>query len=190
MKHSANYSNLQRLIHWLMAVTIVGLFGLGFWMVELTYYSEWYRTAPHVHQSIGFLLLFAWVIRIIVLTVQGKPKALNSHSQLEIHAAHFVHFALYLLLVMLFISGYLISTADGRGIAVFHWFEIPGIGELFPGQADIAGLIHEYSAYTLIALVVLHALGALKHHFIDKDGTLNRMLWQKKSQQQSTQQEN
>ncbi len=120
MKHSASYSNLQRLIHWLMALAIFGLFGLGFWMVELTYYSEWYRTAPHLHQSVGFLLALAWVLRIIVLTVQGKPAALKSHNQLEINAAHFVHFVLYFLLVILFISGYLISTADGRGIAVFN----------------------------------------------------------------------
>ena len=72
--------------------------------------------------------------------------------------------------------GYLISTADGRGIAVFNLFEIPGIGELFDSQADIAGLFHQFAAYSLIGLVVIHMLGAFKHHFFDKDSTLIRMI--------------
>ncbi len=76
----------------------------------------------------------------------------------------------------LFISGYLISTADGRAIEVFNWFSIPALGELFSDQADIAGEIHYYLAFSLIGLAVLHALAALKHHYINKDNTLKKML--------------
>ena len=59
---------------------------------------------------------------------------------------------------------------------VFDWFELLGLTPLIENQADIAGDIHQYAAYSLIALVVLHALGALKHHFIDKDSTLLKMI--------------
>jgi len=91
------------------------------------------------------------------------------------------HSAIYLLLLLIMFSGYLISTADSRGIWVFEWFELPGFGSFIDDQADIAGLVHQYAAYSLIVLVVVHALGALKHHFIDKDSTLLRMVKVKSS---------
>ncbi len=75
-----------------------------------------------------------------------------------------------------FVSGYLISTEDGRGIDVFDWFTMPGAGALFSHQADIAGDIHLYSAVVLISLAALHAIAALKHHFINKDNTLRKMI--------------
>jgi len=87
-----------------------------------------------------------------------------------------MHLALYVLLFAIMLSGYLISTADSRGIDVFEWFEVPGFGSLFENQEDIAGLFHQYAAYSLIGLVILHAAAAIKHHFIDKDNTLKRMI--------------
>ena len=73
-------------------------------------------------------------------------------------------------------SGYLISTADERGISVFGLFEVPGFGSLIDNQEDLAGVVHKYAAYLVIGLTLLHAAAALKHHFIDKDETLTRML--------------
>ena len=61
-------------------------------------------------------------------------------------------------------------------IIIFELFEIPALGELFEKQADKAGVIHQYVAYALILIVLVHAMAALKHHFFDKDKTLLRML--------------
>jgi cytochrome b561 len=74
------------------------------------------------------------------------------------------------------LSGYLISTADGRAVEVFGWFSIPATLSGLENQEDIAGEIHEWLAFTLIGLVMLHALAATKHHFINRDATLKRML--------------
>ena len=74
------------------------------------------------------------------------------------------------------ISGYLMSTSDNRAIEIFNWFSVPALGELFANQEDISGMIHEYAAYILIAVSAIHALAAMKHHIIDKDETLKRML--------------
>ena len=90
--------------------------------------------------------------------------------------AHLVHMVLYLVPVVLVISGFLISTADGRGIDVFNWFEVPALLPASKGMEDTAGLIHEFVAYGLGAVVVLHAAAALKHHFINRDRTLVRMI--------------
>ncbi|MOA52423.1 hypothetical protein D3C78_1757160 [compost metagenome] len=73
-------------------------------------------------------------------------------------------------------SGYLISTADGRGIEVFGWFTVPATLSGIDGQEDIAGVVHLWLAWGLIGMAALHALAALKHHFIDRDATLSQML--------------
>ncbi|WOH38261.1 cytochrome b [Thalassotalea fonticola] len=170
-----SYGSISKLLHWLSALTIIGLFALGFWMVELTYYSSWYKTAPHWHKSIGIILLFATAIRMVYKVKQPKVLAIANHSKLVKKASSLTHKLLYLMLIVLMISGYLISTADERAIDVFNWFSIPSLGELFNNQEDISGLIHKYLAYSLIALVVVHAGAAIKHHVIDKDDTLKRM---------------
>ena len=86
------------------------------------------------------------------------------------------HGALYLGLFVVMISGYLISTADGRGISVFDLFEIPALITGLPNQADLAGAVHFYVACAVVIFAGLHGLAALKHHFIDRDATLRRML--------------
>lgn len=171
----AKYGLISIIVHWLSALIVFGLFGLGYWMVELDYYSEWYRTAPYIHKSIGILLLGVTCFRIIWKLSTPSPKILSAH-RLESIFAHCAHGLLYLILLTILISGYLISTADGRAIEVFNWFIVPSAGELFASQEDIAGEIHKIAAYLVMALVILHIIAALKHHFINKDNTLVRML--------------
>lgn len=83
---------------------------------------------------------------------------------------------LYVLLLVLLLSGYLISTADGKPISVFGWFEVPALFSGAGQQADLAGDVHLWLAWSLVLLSALHALAALKHHFVDRDTTLKRML--------------
>lgn len=179
MAKTLRYNNLSISLHWLMALVVFGLFALGFWMVDLTYYSSWYKTAPYWHKSVGILLAALLLLRLFWRFKAGKPAALPDQNRRLQQMAALVHLLLYLLLLAIVLTGYLISTADGRGIEVFSWFEVPGMGELFAEQADIAGALHKWFAYVLMALVVLHAAGALKHHFVDKDTTLKRMWWHK-----------
>ncbi|CAH0536880.1 cytochrome b [Vibrio marisflavi] len=169
-----NYNLLARIIHWLSAIVIIGMFVVGLWMVDLTYYSKWYNLAPHWHKSIGILLLAITVFRFFWKSVTVSPE-IEGHTW-EIAIAKVAHLLIYLLLLVIFVSGYLISTEDGRGIDVFDWFTMPGAGALFSHQADIAGDIHLYSAVVLISLAALHAIAALKHHFINKDNTLRKMI--------------
>ncbi len=171
-----NYGWLTISLHWLAAGTIIGLFSLGFWMVDLSYYDTWYKQGADLHKSIGALLFLLMLFRVIWKYLQVTPLPINEHSKFEQNAAHIVHKLLYLMIFAIMLTGYLISTADGRAIAVFNWFSIASLGSFFANQADIAGLIHKYLAYSLITVVVFHVIGALKHHFIDKDKTLIRML--------------
>lgn len=172
----SSYGTLSKALHWLVALVVFTMFVVGLWMVELDYYSDWYRTAPHYHKSVGILLSLVVIFRLVWRVTNKRPKPLATHSRLEIIAAHIAHLLLYVALFSIFISGYLISTADGRGIDVFNWFTIPSAGEFIEQQEDVAGTLHKWLAYGLIGLVSIHALAAVKHHFIDRDNTLKRML--------------
>jgi cytochrome b561 len=170
------YGLISKLLHWLSAIVIIGMFIVGYWMVDLTYYSQWYKTAPDWHKSIGLLLLLTTIFRLLWKILTPSPKPIATQSHLVQNGAKIAHSLLYLLLLVIMTSGYLISTADDRAIDVFNWFSIPSLGKLFDEQEDISGLIHEYAAYAIMAFALLHAIAALKHHFIDKDATLSRMI--------------
>ncbi len=163
-------------LHWLVVLSVFGLFGLGLWMTGLDYYDNWYKQGPWLHKSIGILLFLVVIFRLYWRWLTPPPVALSSHSSWEIRLAHFAHLLLYLLLLTIMISGYLISTADGRAIDVFDWFSIPATITSIPEQEDNAGWIHLMLASFLIGLALLHAAAALKHHFIDQDQTFKRIL--------------
>ncbi|CEP35893.1 MULTISPECIES: cytochrome b [unclassified Halomonas] len=162
------------LFHWLSALTIIGLFALGWWMTDLGYYDPWYNQGPWVHRSIGILLLFATFARLVWRFLQPTPHA--EGNRLETIAAHVGHIALYVLVLVVMVSGYLISTADGRGISVFGWFEVPALLHDLPNQASLAGEVHWYSALVLMILAGGHALAAFKHHWLNRHKALVRML--------------
>ncbi|USD20920.1 cytochrome b [Microbulbifer variabilis] len=171
-----NYGWVAIMLHWLMAPAIIGLFVLGWWMRQLSYYDPWYQQAPSIHKGIGILLLIALVLRLLWRSVNITPRAAPGTPRWQALTASGIHNLIYLLLLAIMLSGYLISTADGRPIDVFGWFSVAATIQGIPNQEDIAGSLHEILAWTLIILVSLHALAALKHHFFDKDVTLRRML--------------
>ena len=171
---SSHYGSIAIFLHWLSALIVFAMLVSGIWMVELNYYSEWYHQAPFVHKSGGLLLFTLVVIRLIWRSLNASPNKIG--SKVEQIAATLVHATLYLLIIAICFSGYLMSTADGRGISMFAWFEIPSLGQLFTNQEDWFGFVHQYTAYSLIVLVTIHVMGALKHHVVDRDNTLLRMF--------------
>ncbi len=172
----SRYGLVSILMHWLVALAVFGLFGLGYWMVGLDYYSSWYKTAPDLHKSTGLVLLALMLVRLLWRWLSPPPPALPDHGRMTRLASKLGHGFLYLGLLLLMLSGYLISTADGRAIEVFGLFSVPATLTAIPNQEDVAGLVHEYLAWALVIFAGIHALAALKHHFIDRDRTLVRMF--------------
>lgn len=163
-------------LHWLMAILIIGLFFLGEYMVDLDYYDQWYHAAPWWHKSIGIFLFALLLVRLGWKLNNVIPEPVPNCKSWEDKIAKIVHIIFYILLFIICISGYFISTAKGVGIEIFGWFELPAIRELTENQADIAGEIHEISTHILVIVFLLHTIASLKHHFFNKDITLNRML--------------
>jgi cytochrome b561 len=174
--NTARFGSIAVALHWLVALPVFILFALGWWMTELDYYDSWYKLGPWWHKSIGVMLFLTVALRLCWRFISPPPKPLSSHQPWEIKIAHAVHLLLYVLLFVTMLSGYLISTADNRPVEVFGWFSVPATITSIPEQEDVAGLVHLIVASTLIGLALLHAAAALKHHFIDRDRSLMRIL--------------
>jgi cytochrome b561 len=173
---SHSYGWVSITIHWVMAVLLIGMYFVGDYMVDLTYYDPLYHTLPYWHKSIGLLLGFALIFRLVWNAVNPKPQVIEGAPAFTHTLAKLGHFALYSLLIVLIVSGYLISTAKGKGIEVFNWFEIPALLASNEQRGEIAGEVHEIAAFLFIVLVSIHALAAVFHHVYWKDKTLTRML--------------
>lgn len=169
------YGWVSILLHWLVALLVIGLYPLGLYIVSLSYYDPGYRLYPDLHRSLGVLLAGILLARLTWKLANPRPQLLVEKTWEKL-AAQAGHLCLYLLLLTVILSGYLMSTADGRSIQVFDWFSLPAISWLATRQEELAGSVHFYSATTLVVLAGIHALAALKHHFVDRNSTLKRML--------------
>jgi cytochrome b561 len=170
-------------LHWLVAITILGLIGLGLYMTNLEVY-EYYDT----HKSIGIILSGIIVIRVIWRIKQGWPVPVSNYAKHEVLIAKTVHWVLIISTVLMPITGMMYSGASGHGFGIFG-FEIlrensnpMKLGEVMPLSefwSNFGQIAHELIGYLLIFTIVLHVVGAFKHHLIDKDTTLLRMLGKK-----------
>ena len=170
------YGLIAILFHWLVAIAVLALFGTGIYMVELTYYDALYNSLPAWHKSVGILLGMVMILRFVWTFFTAGPDRVPGLGNWQWRLARIAHWLMLLLIVAIIVTGYLIPTAEGEGINVFDWFTVEALIHGSENQADNAGEIHEYLAYLLIVLVIVHTLAALKHHFYDRDRTLKRML--------------
>ena len=174
---STHYGLISKLLHWSIAVLILGLVALGAYMVELTYFDKWYNRSLSLHKSFGLLVFaiagayFCWKL------VSPSPTGLTDAPRWQRLAARLMHGMLMLLMVAIPVSGYLISTAAGSPVGFFGLFDIPAPARNNREIRDLAIAVHYYLAYGIVLLVLMHAGAALKHQLIDKDGSLARMIW-------------
>ncbi len=174
---AADYGWVTRGLHWVTALLIIGLIALGWYMVDLTYFDKWYNESLLVHKSLGMVVLALGVLTLAWRMISPSPPGVATLKPWERRVAHVMHHLLFFMVLAIPISGYLISTSAGKSVDFFGWFEIPAWFDVGSRTRDIAIEVHYYLAYATVVLVAMHAGAALKHQFIDRDGTLARMLW-------------
>jgi len=173
---SAQYGLITKGLHWLIAILIIALLGIGWWMVDLSYFDPWYHDALTWHKSLGLIVGLVVTFKLTWGLIDTPPKPQSTLSSFEKTASGLAHNTLRLAMLVIPVTGYLVSTSEGAAIEVFNWFSFPAAMQINEGARDIAIDVHYYFAYTTLALVILHATAALKHQFIDRKGTLKRML--------------
>lgn len=171
-----DYGAVSLIFHWAIALLIISLFVMGIWMRELDYYDPWYHRAPELHKSLGLLTALVFLLRWIWRLLDPLPKVGVNLPAWQRGAARCAHSGMRLLILLVLVSGYLIATADGKPVALFDLWAVPAVITPFSHQEDIAGVWHDWLAWVLMGLVALHLAAALKHHFIDRDARLLRML--------------
>lgn len=170
------YGWVSILLHWVMAAALIGMYFVGDYMVDLEYYDSLYHKLPALHKATGIMLGGLLLLRLAWMYSQPRPATSGNAPAFTHLAGKLGHMALYGLLFILLVSGYLISTAKGHGINVFGLFELPALLPESKQRGELAGEIHEIAATLFILLVSVHALAAFIHHFYWKDNTLTRML--------------
>ena len=173
----SRFGLFSKLLHWLIAVLILGLIWLGWYMVDLTYYDKWYNDSLHYHKSVGILALALALFKLGWQRYTPAPDPLADLQTWEKTGARFMHYVLWGMMLLIPVTGYLISTSAGKPIQLFNWFALPAVIDVDEELRDLAIAVHYYLAYATLFLVLGHAGAALKHHFINKDDTLKRMLW-------------
>jgi len=175
--NTESFGLLTKFLHWATALLIIGLIVLGYYMVGLTYYDTWYHDSLQAHKALGMLVFVLGAATLVWRHVSPSPPLHDSLKRWERIAATAMHHTLFLLVFLLPVTGFLVSTSEGKAVEFFDWFEVPALVVVGEGLRDLAIAIHYYCAYGTAALVALHAAAAFKHQLIDRDGTLARMLW-------------
>lgn len=169
------YSSISKLFHWFIALCVIGMLIVGFFLDDVP--APFKGTAYMLHKSTGITILFLMILRFIWIHASGKPALPIATPLWEKILSSFVQYGFYLLLIIMPLSGWIMSVAANKIPIYFGMFEapLPWIGsnkELSKFMANS----HEIIAWILIAFITLHILGAFKHHFINKDNILKRML--------------
>ena len=172
----ARYGLASKALHWLLAAGILGLTGLGAWMVTLGYFDSWYNRALALHRSGGMIVLGLALLFAAWKVVSPSPPLQAGLRGWERAGAATVHALLLGAMVVVPASGYVISTSAGSGFPFLGRWEVPALLPRSDTVRDLAIVIHAAAAYAVLPLVAVHAGAALKHQFIDRHGTLRRML--------------
>lgn len=167
---------LTKFLHW----TIFLLFVLEFFLM---YRREYFPDgSPEkslymmLHKSFGICVLLLALLMIISRQIGTRPAMPATMSHFEILSAKAMHFVLYLVMLSQPITGIAMSFLAGYPVSFFKLFDLPNYLEKNEGLAKIFDTVHVWSSYAIIALVAMHAIAGLHHHFIRKDDVLRRML--------------
>lgn len=169
------YGPPAQFLHWLIGFGIIGMLALGFYMAGLERSPGKFELYG-LHKSVGIVILALVILRVIWRFMNVSPAPLPHHKRWEVLLAKSVQGVLYLGMVILPLSGWVMSSAGGHPVRLFNMVTMPALVEKNKMVGEWASEIHEVTAYIMIVAIALHIAGALKHHVIDKDETLFRML--------------
>jgi len=177
MSPPSRHTRTTRALHWLQAALLLGLVALGWYLTGLDYYDRWYNDALFWHRALGLLapLIAAGQLACRFHRRRHRAELPAAGAPWEQRAAAVTHRAFLLLMFLIPISGYLISTAAGAAVPLPGGLQLPAIAAINAPLRDLATTAHYYLAYTLATLAALHATATAKHHLIDHNPILRRM---------------
>jgi cytochrome b561 len=180
MNHIPAISKAARTLHWIVAIAMLGLLAMGFYMSKFEVWGLY-----ELHKSLALLACAFIALRLFWRYLRPWPALPSKASPRMQGLAQWVHRLLLMLTLAMPISGMLFSGISGHGFGIFGLSLLPpNLDPAQPGEVlsynksleVLAQNLHGYFGYAVVALLLLHIGGALKHHWVDKDATLLRML--------------
>lgn len=170
------YGLAHQLLHWLIALMVIGLLALGFVMTRFFEGQAQYELYQ-LHKSFGLTLLALMAVRLGWRLSQPVPPLPDTMSAAERVLARFTHWGFYILLFAMPIAGLVMISASSFPIGeVFGLFPFPELVGNDRGIYETAREAHEILGWAILGVLGMHVAGALKHHFIERDNVLLRML--------------
>ena len=179
------YTVVAQALHWLLALALTGIVVLGLVMTHVKLAPALQFKLYQLHKSVGITILILAALRLLWRLTHTPPPPPNGMPMVEKLSAHAAHVVLYALMIGLPLVGWSIVSLSSFNLptvlyGVLPWPHISALTHLPKPEKmyweGVAKFVHAYGAYLLIALVALHALAALRHHFVLRDDVLQRML--------------
>jgi cytochrome b561 len=175
----SRYTPLAIALHWLLGLAILGMFAVGVFMTDLPI-SPLRLKLYNWHKWAGVTVLTLSVLRLLWRLTHRPPPLPQAIAQAmptwQARAYHATHLLMYVLFFAVPLIGWAYSSAAGFPIVWFGQIPLPDLLAPDKALADMIKPLHELSAFALVGLASLHIAAALKHHWIDRDGLLSRML--------------
>ena len=161
------------LLHWTMALLMIGMLILGLYMVDLPISLEKLNLYGW-HKEIGLLVLALVLFRLYWRLINTLPRL--DIPLWEIIAARLMHWTFYVFMFAMPLTGWLLTSAAGLPVSFFGLFTLPNLVAPSEDLRILFTNIHYWLSFALIAAIAMHSAAALKHHFINKDDVLKRMI--------------
>ena len=169
-------------LHWIIAILILGMLGVGKYMVSLEESEPLRFLLTQWHKTFGVTALVLIVFRMLWRLTHRPPMLPGDLKPWELRVAEITHILLYLLIILIPVSGWIMVSASPLDLptVLFNWIHWPHLApfDSLPNKADISGLfaeIHALAGSVMILLLVAHIGAALRHQFVLRDGVMNRM---------------
>ena len=169
------WGGVTRTLHWIIAILIIGAGCVGLYMADLPNSPQKIKIYA-IHKSVGLTVLALVLLRIVWRLSERRPRDLPMPRWQQL-AAHATHWLLYALMLAIPLSGWLYNSASGYPLQWWFTVQMPSLtGGADPELKSLAHDAHFWLFMLLVVALVAHAGAALKHHFVDRDATLARML--------------
>jgi cytochrome b561 len=169
------YTGVAIVLHWLVALLILGSFVVGIYMVNLDL-SPWKLKVYSWHKWTGVTIFLLVALRL-AWRVSHRPPALPAAMpEWQRHAAAIAHALLYLLMLAVPLSGWVMSSAGGFPVVYFGVLQLPDLVAKNKDLFELMKSVHFALNKALLAIVIVHVVAAVKHHYVDRDDVLVRMV--------------
>jgi cytochrome b561 len=183
-KPSPTYGAVAKTLHWLIAAAIVAMLIIGWTMANMDKSNSWRFSLFQFHKSLGITILLLSLFRLYWRLTHPVPPYPAHMAAWEKFAARSTHWLFYILMIGMPLVGWAIVSASPNNLptmlyGVLPWPHLPVLPGLdLDSKKQIGGVLdamHDYGAYLLAGLLVLHVAAAHKHHWLDGDDVLTRM---------------